>query len=416
MEHFRDITSFHSIGRVLIRDPEKPSDVVDLLNFLSQVIFCDSVSVSVLGPKEITEGTLDVINKLEAMGVPEGFIKRYSYPDETERKLQRNRISSQLAIEWVDAFPTLRQGDKLNFPPGYYEMLEGTVDILSDALLTDTPISRYAGEIEDSLKDDQISYMVGLMLSNPNLTELIKTNFQKQSVSRAQLYDFIAIARNKYNLLLSEDLKLAFTPTTTRALKNKQTAHSLMKTYRSNLDKDPRIEMETLKLSGKEYQLSIPSAMHLLLSHKATSPEELIAKACKLREDLSWYREEVLTDFNRLNFSDSVQDKIQLNSQLEDAFEDVAGILASRNSKLSRKFLGFFSIDLLDYTNISGTGNGLKKFLESARNKIVFNRRKDCFLLTQELIHYMAKDDSDYNKIINQLFLDLGGEFKALIK
>lgn len=414
MKHYRDITSFHSIGKALSGKPESQKNVVDLLNFLSQVIFCEKVTVSVLGPKEITDGTIAVIDKLQELGLPGDLIERYSYPDGNDRILQRNRIADQLKYDWLDHFPTLGKASRDSFPPGYYEMLSNTVDIFSDTLLGNTATSRYQSEIEESLNDDSISYMVGLMLADNDLTELIRHNFQTQNASKEHLVNFIALARNKYNLLLSKDLQLVFTPCASRAQANQDTAYSFMDTYRKELNKDPRDEMQQLRLTGKEFQLDIPSALHILLADEAKSAEQLIVRALETREKVAWYREEVLHNFNELRFSNDMKDQIQLSNNLDSVFKDISAILSTKSGLDKGSIFGHFSVDLTDFTSATSSVKAVGEFIKVARNKWKFRNNQDCYLLTQELIHYMSKDKGSYNEIVKRLYINLGGDFKGL--
>ncbi|MCW8329857.1 hypothetical protein MD588_13670 [Photobacterium sp. SDRW27] len=415
MKHYRDITSFHSIGKAISNKPESTKNVVDLLNFLSQVIFCDKVAVSVLGPKEITNGTIEVIDKLASLGLPVDLIERYSYPSGHERILQRNRISDQLKYDWLNHFPTLGKASRDSFPPGYYDMLNNTVEIFSDTLLSNTSASRYSSEIQESLNDDSISYMVGLMLADSDLTELIRHNFNKQGVSKEHLVHFIALARNKYNLLLSEDLKLVFTPCASRAQTNHSTAYSFMDTYRKELNKDPKDEMQQLKLTGKQYHLDIPSALHILLADGATSSEQLIVRALDAREKVTWYREEVLHNFNDLRFSNNIEDQIKLSNNLDNAYKDIAGVLAMKGGNNAKKLFGHFSFDFSDFSLAAGSMKAVGDFLQFTKNTWKFRNNQDCYLLTQELIHYMSKDESEYKKIVDRLYIALGGDFKSLL-
>ncbi|MBE3766189.1 hypothetical protein HJ200_21975 [Vibrio parahaemolyticus] len=415
MQHYRDITSFHSIGKAINRKPESTKNVVDLLNFLSQVVFCDRIAVSILGPKEITEGTIEVIEKLIALGLPRDLIQRYSYPEGYDRILQRNRIADKLKYDWLNHFPTLGKASRDSFPSGYYDMLSNTVDIFSDTLLSSTPTSRYKSEIEESLNDDSISYMVGLMLADSDLTEVIKHNFSKQGVSKEHLIHFIALARNKYNLLLAEDLQLIFTPSASRAQANHSTAYSFMETYRRELSKDPREEMQKLKLTGKQYELDIPSALHLLLADRATDAEQLIVKALNIREKVTWYREEVLHNFNDLRFSNNIEDQIRLSNKLDNAYNDIANVLSMNGADRAKKLFGHFSIDFTDFSSAAANMKTIGEFLNLAKNKWKFRNNQECYLLTQELIHYMSKDENEYKEIVQRLYITLGGNFGSLL-
>lgn len=416
MKHYRDITSFHSIGKAISGKPEDINNVVDLLNFLSQVVFCDRIIVSVLGPSEITQGTLDVIEKLELLGLPKGLIEKYSYPEKNDRILQRSRIAERLKFDWIDHFPELGQASPKSFPPGYYDMLKATVDIFSDTLLNGTDTIRYRSEISDSLQDDQVSYMVGLMLADPELVELLRERLSTQNAGQEQLYDFIALSRNKYNLLLAEDLKLIFTPTASRARKNHETAYSFMETYRSELHKDPREEMKKLRLTGKEFQLDIPSALHLLLAQKSTSVTQLIDRALEAREKVTWYRSEVLNDFNDLRFSNSIEDQIKLSNKLDNIYQDVASVLTTNGRGLTKSIFGHFSIDVVNFASASGSIKAVSSFLQYVNNVRKLKRHKESYLLTQELIHYMSKDNNEYKTTVQRLFVALGGSFNQLIK
>ncbi|WP_411992088.1 hypothetical protein [Agarivorans sp. DSG3-1] len=415
MKHYRDITSFHSIGKAIGNKPESTKNVVDLLNFLSQVVFCETITVSILGPESITSGTIEVIEKLEALGLPKGVVERYSYPLGSERILQRNRIADQLKYDWLIHFPELGEASRDSFPSGYFDMLNNSVDIFSDTLLSDVSLTRHSSEIEESLNDDTISYMVGLMLCDSQLTELIRHNFKKQNVGKKQLLHFIALARNKYNLLLAEDLKLVFTPSASRAQGNRNTAYSFMDTYRNKLNKDPYQEMEELKLSGKQYELDIPSALHLLLADDVKSAEDLIVRAVKIREKVSWYRDEVLCDFNDLRFSNSDSDKIRLSNNLDDAYKDIASILSLTNGNGAKRLFGRFTVDFTDFTSAQGSLKAVGEFIKATRNIRKFKKNPECYLLTQELIHYLSKDKSEHKQIIDRLFIKLGGDFKALL-
>lgn len=416
MKHYRDITSFHSIGKVLDGKPEHQNNVVDFLNFLSQVVFCDQISVSVLGPKAITGGTLDVINKLEMLGIPKNLIDRYSYPESGDRILQRSRISKKLMHEWLINFPILGKGNKECFPPGYYEMLDNTVDIFSDSLLSNQSSSYFQTEITESLNDDNISYMVGLMLSDPNLVEVIRYNFKHQNVGKEQIYDFIAMSRNKYNLLLSEDLSLAFTPSASRALNNQDTAYSFMDTYQKALNQDPREEMKKLRLTGKEYQLPIPSALHLLLSKNTTSVNQLIDRALEAREKLSWYRKEILTNFNELRFSNNIEDQIKLSNLLDSTYNDVSSVLSSNSKGLVKGVFGHFSWDLTSFSGLSSNGKAVWAFIKHVKDLNELRQRRECYMLTQELIHYMSRSENEYKKSVQELFINLGGDVSSILK
>ncbi|TKB58489.1 hypothetical protein [Ferrimonas aestuarii] len=415
MEHFRDITSFHSIGRVIDGRPKSLNDVVDYLNFLSQIIFCDTVSVSVLGPKEITDGTLDVVNKLIAMGVPPEFVSKYSYPEQSERILQRNRISNNLMHEWHVCFPMLESAKKEEFPKGYFEMLSGTVDIFKDVFIEGKPVSNYKSEIISSLDDDEYSYMIGLMFSNENLVNIIRKNFKERNIQDEHLYDFISKSRNKYNLLLSEDLKLAFTPTAARMLKNTETAHTLIDSYKEKMKVDPKQEMESLKVTGKQYEISIPSAIHMLLSQNSTSARALMDKALKTREALGWYRKEVLSDYNTLRFSGNPEDEIKLSNLLNASYRDITSILSANQGISKSSVFGYFSVDLSSFSSMTGSGKMLVSFLQWVRSKAIFSRNKESYLLTQELIYYMSKSEHEYQVAIQKLYVDLGGDFGDLI-
>ncbi|KGK16812.1 hypothetical protein [Vibrio navarrensis] len=414
MKHYRDITSFHSIGKAISGHPESTKNIVDLLNFLSQVIFCDEIAVSVLGPKEITDGTIEVVEKLISLGIPKELIRRYSYPDGSERIHQRNRIADQLKFDWINHFPVLGKASRDSFPPGYYDMLSNTIDIFSDTLLTNTSVANYQREINESLNDDSISYMVGLMLSDRDLTDYIRYNFKKQGVTRDHLIHFIALSRNKYNLLLSEDLKLIFTPSASRAQANHTTAYSFMDTYRKKLNKDPHEEMQRLKLTGKQYELDIPSALHILLADKATSAEQLIVKALDAREKVAWYRDEVLNEYNELKFSGEIKDKIELSNRLDSAYNDIASVLNTNGAGYSKTLFGHFSVDLSDFSSAAGSMKAVGDFLKLTKNKWKFRKNQDCYLLTQELIHYMSKDQNEHKETVQRLYLALGGEYKNL--
>lgn len=414
MKHYRDITSFHSIGKAINNNPDSTKNVVDLLNFLSQVIFCDEIAVSVLGPKEITDGTIEVLEKLISLGIPRELICRYSYPEGSERIHQRNRIADQLKYDWLNHFPTLGKASRDSFPPGYYDMLSNTVDIFSDTLLTQVSLANYQSEIHESLNDDSISYMVGLMLANNDLADVIRYNFKKQRATKEHLIHFIALSRNKYNLLLSEDLNLIFTPSASRAQANHSAAYSFMDTYRNELNKDPQQEMQKLKLTGKQYELDIPSALHILLADKATSAEQLIAKAVDIREKVTWYREEILHDYNDLKFSSDIQDQIKLSNRLDGAYKDIAGVLSMNGVDSSKKLFGHFSVDLTDFASAAGSVKAVGEFLRFTKNKWKFKNNQDCYLLTQELIHYMSKDENEYKEVVQRLYTALGGKFSNL--
>lgn len=395
--------------------PESTKNVVDLLNFLSQVVFCDHIVVSVLGPKDITDGTISVIDKLIALGVPSDLIQRYSYPDGNARILQRNRIADKLKYDWLNHFPTLGKASRDSFPSGYYDMLSNTIEILSDTLLSNTPLFRYNSEIEESLKDDSISYMVGLMLADSNLAEVIKHNFKKQSANKDHLIHFIALARNKYNLLLAEDLQLVFTPSASRAQANLSSAYSFMDTYRQELNKDPREEMQKLKLTGKQYKLDIPSALHILLADGATSAEQLIVKAVDVRNRVTWYRNEVLHNFNELRFSSNIEDQIKLSNKLDRAYRDISSIISTNSRDNAKNLFGHFSVDLTDFSSASGNMKVVRDFLQFTKNKLKFRNNQECYLLTQELIHYMSKDENEYKQIVQRLYTTLGGKFENLL-
>ncbi|CAH0533098.1 hypothetical protein VST7929_00951 [Vibrio stylophorae] len=416
MEHYRDITSFHSMGKVISGTPESLKNIIDFLNFLSQVIFCEKVTVSVLGPRDITEGTISVINSLESMGLPQNFIERYSYPDPADRIEQRNRISQKLKYEWLSNFPILGKSTKESFPSGYYNMLDRSVDIFSDALLTNQSMYQFKSEIQESLNDDSISYMVGLILSDSDLLQLVREKIKDQHIGKAELIDFIALSRNKYNLLLAEDLRLAFTPSASRALKNTDTAYSFMNTYQQELNKDPREEMKKLRLTGKEYQLDIPSALHLLISKEASSVQELLDRALDARDKLSWYRKEVLSDFNMLQFSGRIEDKIVLSNRLDSVYNDVSEILSTNSKGFAKNFFGQFSWDLTSFTGLNSNGSAVWQFLKHIKNLHQFKQRKECYMLTQELIYFMSRSNSEYEVTLQKLFISLGGKFEILIK
>lgn len=129
---------------------------------------------------------------------------------------------------------------------------------------------------------------------------------------------------------------------------------------------------------------------------------------------MTWYREEILHDYNDLKFSSDIQDQIKLSNRLDGAYKDIAGVLSMNGVDSSKKLFGHFSVDLTDFASAAGSVKAVGEFLRFTKNKWKFKNNQDCYLLTQELIHYMSKDENEYKEVVQRLYTALGGKFSNL--
>ncbi|WP_045825985.1 hypothetical protein [Teredinibacter turnerae] len=412
MKCFRDITSFHSIKRAINGNPTSKSDIIDFLNFLSQLIFCDNVYISKLGPDLITKETELTVDSLCKLGVPKDFVVLYSYPDEKIKTYQRETISNQILSDWLLNFPEMDGSTENLFPEKYFNILEPSVDLFYDVFARNGNINNYKEQIELSRHDDEYSYMIALILENENLTELIKNNVYKENISKKSILSFLSKARHKYNIYLAQQLELAFTPSHTRSSQNKNNELQLLKNFEKILLKtDKNIDAQK-HIKGKN--LSIPSALHLLISKKNTKKEDLIETALKYRENLKWYRDEILNDYNKLTFSGDYSDTIKLEEKLTKAFHEAACDLKYKPHKGCKKTLfntlswGETSVDLSDFSKIIPNIK-FKNTYEAIKSLNRFRKDRDRYILTLELASLITKGTPYYEKKISFLYFSLGG-------
>ncbi|BCL73338.1 hypothetical protein TUMSATVNIG1_53130 [Vibrio nigripulchritudo] len=412
MEHFRDITGFQAVGRVLRKEAKSRNDVIDYMSFLSQLVFCDKVKVTFQGPEEITRGTIETRKLLISCGVPEKFLEEYKYSRGKDQEVERKKIANKIYNDWIDnGFPILDEIGDTAFPAYYYSMLEETVKIFQDVFIENHKTreygepSDYKHEILQSINDDKISYLVGLLLCDDDLVSLIRFNFRENKPSKKQIYDFISKTRNKLNLYLSANSNLIFTPSYSRSSTNYLMNRNL-KIQVYSMD-NPEQEFRNLDIDQNNFESRIPSAMEMLLFEFGDDPREMLDKTLTLRNILSYYREGTLDKFNSIKFSGTDIEKINYEQELSYAYNYVKKELVSQtknaNNNKNMEF-GKFSYCFTDYslndnTIASGLFNKLyKSFKKSTNSSRVVN------MLTQELVALIHHSDSSYLNRVDELF------------
>ncbi len=402
MKHFRDITSYHAIGRVLDKNIKYDSDVIDFYNFLSQLIFCDEIRVSSeLGPDEIKSGTKRTIEKLKSWGVDKSILVELEYPDDEEMfAKQQKEIAKLIYNDWapnrgniiLPGPPRLESNAarESKFPTGYVEILEQTVKILEDTLVAQKQVDNLDHILTQSKADADVSYLVGLIFSYEPLTKLLTTHFQNQRPTKEQLLDFVSKTRNKFNAYWSMLNDLHFSSSHARSMSSLALENSLHQVG-GGVNALETSESATFK---------VPSAVHLLLSQFGNEPEEIVKRTLALRGHLSEFRRKNLSNISVSDVGDNYKnDEFR---EIEYVYRDIKNIISEQSQ--SRFFdinrfdlnIGTLNYCYTEYANESYHNPGfLQKIISNVKDKRENNKKGNYFI--QDLSIMISQQD-DYFK------------------
>lgn len=403
MKHFRDITSYHAIGRVLDKNIKYDSDVIDFYNFLSQLIFCDEIRVSSeLGPDEIKSETKRTIEKLKDWGIDESILVELEYPkDEEMFAEQQKKIAELIHNDWapnrgdiiLPGLPRLESNAarESKFPTGYVEILDQTVKILEDTLVAQKQVDDLDQIIAQSKADADVSYLVGLIFSHKPLTKLLVTNFQSQRPTKEQLLDFVSKTRNKFNAYWSMLNGLDFSSSHSRSMSSLALESSL---YRVG-------GVVNALESSENATFKVPSAVHLLLSQFGNEPEEIVKRTLTLRGHLSEFRRKNLSNISASGSGTNL--KKDAFRELEYVYSDIKNIISEQSQ--SRFFdinrfdlnIGTLNYCYTEYANESHHNPGLlQKIISNVKDKRENNKKGNYFI--QDLSIMISQQDEYFKR------------------
>lgn len=339
MKVWKDITSIHSVGRCLDGQPTSVEDVNDFLQFCTELIYSDQNSVTTHGPNYMALHTQGVCQTIVNEISESNFISVYEYPDK-DIIIKRGGLASDRLIEHFQSnFPILNpeafsQVDGNHFPTAYIEKLKPTIEIIKAVLIRGEDNSSYRNEILTSLDDDEFNFSLFVLLNDYDLIELLRTSFSASCWSDSNICSLIASCRVLINQVMSHSEKYLYAPSYIRAIHNQ----NLLQVKYDNVRKQYEHFNNTVdkNLSGfPKADLDIPSAIkYFLLSGESVSFQSILEKALKARSELSWVREEILSDLNDVIFSEDCPDAyVKLNKKLSYCANDIVNVYKKQGSK-----------------------------------------------------------------------------------
>ncbi|MGL6314780.1 hypothetical protein [Vibrio sp. WXL103] len=414
METLRDITGFQAIGRVLEYKAKSPSDVVDFMNFLGQLLFYDHIQVACKGPTLITENTLRTITMLTNRNVPQDFICKFSYSTGEKAFIERDSISKRIYNDWIKyGFPILSNGRGDRIPEQYGPILINTVKLLKEIFVYGKNPDDYRREIANSIHDKEISYTFGIFLNNKQIIRYLRNQFTRVKLNDSYILDLIIRVRNKLNAAMASENKLFFDPTYSRASDNYHVNRNMKQHF---LSENPKHTLADIDINEGDTRLNFPSAINMLLFCFGDRPEEMLDKTLAIRETLSFYRKNYLSNFNNIHFFGNADEKQKQTSELECAYNEIKSTFDEQLNKpaklLAESNCYDFGRILLDYTDQATFTSHIDSKLYYDR---VFNQYKDksikkkdakklVNIVSQELVMLMNSNNDTYLKRVEELF------------
>ncbi|TPA32200.1 hypothetical protein [Vibrio parahaemolyticus] len=415
MKIWKDITSFHAIGRCIDQKARSREDVCDFLQFCTELIYCDSVQVTTHGPAYMAEITKSIRQKLiEQFSVPADFINLYSYPREEEIKTNGAIIGDKVYkhlynndLNPIDYQPI----HKDQFPTGYAgKKIQPTIDIIRDVVVGGQSVSSYSRELNDSLKDDTYNYSLFVLLNKPEVVEKLKYSFGKHEWQDHNIEALLANCKVIINQTLSSQQELIYAPSYLRSQSNRMLLNENLNRI-NRWSNDFEADLKNRLDFGISSDLNVPSAIKMFLLSGELSIQGVLDKALEARFKLVWLRTEVLTKVNTALYSKDDAAIANLMKELKRCENEILYNfeLVSRGGGVFDKIVSALTVEL---------SGGMAVNLQGIRNAVTAVKTmlsdRD-YTLATHLISTMKRNDSiDLESKIMDLFL--GCKIKEPIK
>ncbi|QCC85806.1 hypothetical protein DDIC_07950 [Desulfovibrio desulfuricans] len=359
MEIWKDITSFHSVGRCVEKRALSESDVRDFLQFCTELVYCDKIHVSLHGPEYMSEKTRSISNKLIRLGVSKEFICLYSYPEINSIKTTCSEISKGLLpyIELMDLSPDVFcPAHDAVFPDNYVERLSDTISIFKEVILCGKNTGDYSSSIEESLNDDKLNIILYILLNDERIRQLLQCKMGSQNWTDENILCLIANFRVALNQALSSQQELIYAPSYARALNNRTSLKNYVKILNRWLDSfatDIKSKLDCHLMSD----LSVPSVVKFYLLTDDLQPEKVISLALDMRNSLDWLRKTILCNINSILFDQKDENSFfEMQNELKKCEREIISSIGHNN--IAHEVCSAFSID--SGLNFSLSGAAIK--------------------------------------------------------
>lgn len=211
-------TALHSVGRCLESRGQGETDVLDLLQFATQIVFCDDIVLGTSGlmvPPRVADRTGQVLDTLSSLGV-----ERVSLSPHHVTKNQWLTCCARAATDFVEDFSELI---KINLS----EISDGRPESLDSGLFTARfreliAIDRSPEEILDITRrviqptgSGHVGYCLAMC---PPLWEAVRREFVRQEGWPTALTSWLDVLLRVYvNIAVAADLGAMYSPAVSRA-------------------------------------------------------------------------------------------------------------------------------------------------------------------------------------------------------
>jgi len=403
MKIWKDITSLHSIGRCLTGKNIEKNDIINYLQFCSELIYCSEAMVSIHGYESIRKETEETCTQLKKLGVPDDFFRLVKYNDETLKdQLEVISYKVQDITARLESIFSTNLSQESTFPSDYIHKLSPSIYILNSVLFNKVSVKNYKKEIEESLLDEKYSLGIYPLLNNNHLVEDLQRKIKKEPNTNEYI-TLLADMRVALNQEFATSRNSFYAPAYVRSLNNRHLINDNL-TALKNIQSKFQQEVHSALNFDFSLDLDVPSAIKYLLLDESLSFEGILTKSLELRDSIPWLRNKFLPKFQNFAFKSAPDDYYSILKELSLCREDIVSSFNKSGNGIFQfvdESINAMSVSHKGYS-FSVKGQVAKRLLGKVRKLIT---GQDYTLATHILSIQASKTQDDLNSKINCLYI-----------